>query len=254
MSGRFDFAYRELLTKILTQGDNISPRKRQTRELLGQHINLDSCQETLLLSPERALNYRFAIAEALWIISGSNLLEPIACVNQNYRHYSDDGVTLAGAYGPRLKSQLEYIVSLLTDDPNSRQAVATIWTPNPAPSLDIPCTISVQFLIRDGRLHSIWNMRSSDAWIGLPYDVFSFGLYSNYLACELGVLPGSMQLNFGSSHLYQEHIAAASELIQNELRIMYIPKYNTCSKVLKEASQKSTSKECLNHLFNMLAG
>jgi hypothetical protein len=90
-----------------------------------------------------------------------------------------------GAYGPRVVDQLRYVVDCLWKDPMSRQAVMEVWRPNPRESLDIPCTLTLQWLIRDGKLHCIDSMRSSDAWLGWVYDVFSFSMLSSCILLML---------------------------------------------------------------------
>ena len=102
--------------------------------------------------------------------------------------------------------------------PGSRQCVIQIWTPTPAPSKDIPCTLSWQLLARDGALHAVVTMRSSDIWLGMPYDFVSFSQLTNGLAGELGLVPGSLVFNLGSSHLYdRDREKAAGVLLQPSL-------------------------------------
>jgi thymidylate synthase len=217
------------------------------RILVGGSIS--DATDSLLVHSARNLNYRFAIAEALWILNGQNDLESLTKYNKKYAEFSDDGLTLAGAYGPRLKSQISHVVNSLRKDRDSRQAVATIWTPNPIRSKDIPCTISAQFLIRHGELYSIWNMRSSDAWLGLPYDLFSFGLYTNYIAAVLDIPTGPMQLNLGSSHLYQPHLDAAREVPLTDGGYVRIPKFWEAIDTLIAARDEPTKADCLARLI-----
>jgi thymidylate synthase len=145
-------------------------------------------------------------AEALWILDGSDQLSELVRYNPNMAAFSDDGVTLAGAYGPRIMPQIPYVVSKLREDRDTRQAALTIWTPSPAPSKDIPCTVAMDFKVRDGKLNLHVFMRSSDIWLGLPYDVFSFSCVA-YLVCSIlgDVTPGTLYLTAASSHLYERH-------------------------------------------------
>jgi thymidylate synthase len=217
-------------------GQETAPRGQKTREVLGVQVRVEDLLQNVLVHPVRDLNYRFLVAEWLWIMAGRDDVETLAKYNGEMRKFSDNGRYLAGAYGPRLRSafvlkpdgttwakcedQLTWCVQKLREDPDSRQAVATIWTPCPGQSKDVPCTVSVQFLLRQetpfyesGRLHAIWTMRSSDAWLGFPYDFFTFSMITNCVAGELGAKPGSLIMNLGSSHLYEEHWAKATELI-----------------------------------------
>lgn len=207
-------AYPTLLNIILSSPDvKIGRVGIWTKEALGIRLCISDVRQNVLVHPVRKLNYRFLLAEWLWITAGRSDVEVVAHYNSQVRKYSDDGVTFAGAYGPRLASQWDYVIEGLKKDGSSRQAVATIWTPNPAKSLDIPCTIACQFLIRRGHLHGIFTMRSSDAWLGIPHDVFTFCQLINMLAGELKAQPGQLILNLGSSHLYETHYKEAQELV-----------------------------------------
>lgn len=158
--------------------------------------------------PARDLNYRFMLAEWLWIQAGREDVTSIAGFNSKIANYSDDGVIFAGAYGPRLSKQWNYLLSTLRKDPDSRQAVATIFTPAPEATKDVPCTLSLQVFIRGGRMHGIMTMRSNDLWLGLPHDFFNFAQIVNWLAGSLDVLPGSMTIQAGSSHIYASNYEA----------------------------------------------
>lgn len=191
----------------------IAPRGLETREILGVHFVAHDLRRNLLVHPSRNLNYRFAIAELFWIAFGLDDLAILARYNKQMSRFSDDGLKLSGAYGPRLASQWEYIINILRKDPSTRQAVATIWSPNPAPSLDVPCTISLQWLLRENKLHVIATMRSSDVWLGVPYDAHVFSQLTNMLAGVLGVETGSLTMQLGSSHLYANNYEAAQNVL-----------------------------------------
>lgn len=212
----FGKAWLEVVTDVLHYGEMSSPRGKRTKELLGISIKVEESLNNLLVHPVRDLNYRFAVAEFFWITAGLEVLEPLARYNSRMREFSDDGQILAGAYGPRLMPQIEYVLRQLRK-PESRQAVATIWTPNPAASKDIPCTLSYQFLSRAGKIHGIVTMRSSDLWLGLPYDFYTFSQILNAVAGEIGLDPGSLTMQLGSAHLYEEHWHPALVVIQRPL-------------------------------------
>lgn len=197
--------YQAVISRILDDGRDVAPRGKRVKELLAVSVTIDDLRENILHNDARKLNYRYLVAEWLWIATGRAELSALTPYNSQMAKFSDDGVVLAGAYGPRLAPQWSYVIETLKKDPDTRQAVATIWAPNPMPSKDIPCTIALQFLLREGRLHTVATMRSSDAWLGLPYDVFTFSQLANSVAGELGVDTGSLTMQLASSHLYEEH-------------------------------------------------
>jgi thymidylate synthase len=80
----------------------------------------------------------------------------------------------------------------------------------------------MQFLLRNRRLNNIVTMRSSDAWLGIPYDVFNFSQMTNVIAAVLTHIKrqvievGALTLNLGSSHLYSQHWEKAREILKLE--------------------------------------
>jgi thymidylate synthase len=199
--------YFQHLHDIYFEGQKQTCRGYQTRELLHHTIRVPMSVPLVTIKARR-LGYRFACAEAAWILDGDNRLATIKPFSKTIHNFSDDGIFMSGAYGPKVVEQLSYVVDSLVQDPGSRQAVLTIWRERPRPSRDVPCTVSIQFLIRDGFLHIIDTMRSSDAWLGVPYDLFSFSMVGAAVALLLRdrgieVLLGDLYLCAGSAHLYE---------------------------------------------------
>ncbi|KKN13154.1 hypothetical protein LCGC14_1009230 [marine sediment metagenome] len=222
----------DLYRLLLNSGQVAIPRGRVTLEVTDVKIVLTNIQNNIFTDPRRDLNYRFMVAEFIWIMMGRMGLEFLTRYNPKIREFSDDGQTLRGAYGPRVMDQLPHVLNTLAEDPASRQAVINLWQDSPTPSKDIPCTLSLQFLIRDGQLHLIITMRSSDAWLGIPYDIYNFSMIQN---CVAGALRkntraphtqetweffedhptlGTLTLNLGSSHLYIKDAGKVTHLLE----------------------------------------
>ena len=213
-----DKEYIDLLAE-LDLGENWAPRCKRTLEIRGRQSRVNM-QEPVIWNPARKLNYKFMLSEALWVLSGSNQLRFNQTIEKIWTPYSNDGVTLDGAYGPMVSGQLRYVIDTLHEDPSSRQAVISIWRPNPRKSKDVPCTLTLQFLIRWPSIHCIASMRSSDAWLGWPYDVFVFSMIANYIAIaynqdlepDIKIDLGMLTLTAGSQHIYEEHFDLARTL------------------------------------------
>lgn len=230
-------AWHATLHSILESGVKVAPRKQATMEILNNSfsINMDY---PITHNPVRKLSYKFMAAEAYWIMTGDDSVEGIAPYNKNIAYYSDDGKTFFGAYGPRYIQQREYIIESLSADPNTRQAVLTIWIQNPPVSKDVPCTVSLTWNIRREAItgKQLLNchvfMRSSDAWLGLPYDMFNFSVLSYDICRALNsrpnrtginspiIHPGKLFMNLVSSHLYEQHwLDARNSLIERDKAI-----------------------------------
>lgn len=248
--------WKELLRQLIDEPEyESSPRGTKVKEVLGAQYKVQA--PAFVSLEERNLNYAFMFAEAAWIISGSNRLSGITPYMKKYENYSDEGVFLNGAYGPKIVDQLPYIVSCLKKDPDSRQAVINIWREKPSSSKDIPCTTTLQFLIRDNKLNMIVNMRSQDIVLGLVYDVFSFSMV---LCASLillrnenaSVRSGSVYLNIGSLHLYEtDEFKATSWLKSNKINeevikdveSLQLNSYDELIDQLRELSNKYLKKE-----------
>ncbi len=221
--------WRGLISDILARGNEVrqegrghEPRSRTTRELIG-HRTVWDMRRPLVLCPQRKIGRRFSAAEPAWILRGDNRVSSIAPYASYFRQLSDDGVRMSGAYGPRFVDQLPYILGCLRKDPTSRQAVVSLWRERPGPSADVACTLSLQWLIRNGALCCIASMRSSDAWLGVPYDVVSFSCMSAVVAINMrldGVVDrlGDLVLTAGSQHLYAIDREAARACSESALR------------------------------------
>lgn len=200
-------AWIHLLADIASAGERYSPRGIGTLEIIQKTIAVNMRYPVVLI-PERKLSYQFMAAEAYWILSGDDRVETIAPFNKHISKFSDDGDRFFGAYGPKVMAQTEYVVTKLVEDRDSRQAGLTIWRQNPPQTKDYPCTIAMFFYIRDGKLNCNVFMRSSDAWLGVPYDIFNFSMIAHYVCARLNingvvVSPGDLYLTMASSHMYE---------------------------------------------------
>jgi len=208
--------------------ESVYPRGIPCRELLCHRTVVDM-RRPVTHNFQRKLGHRFMAAEAWWILTGQNSVSSIAPY-ADIAKFSDDGMHFDGAYGPRVVDQVKYVVDTLVEDMNSRQAVMTIWRPNPRPSKDIPCTVSLQWIVRENVIHCIATMRSSDAWLGWPYDVFNFSCLTTYIVLLIRERPyiclqkqpgyantphlhlGNLYLTAGSQHLYETDLEAARDV------------------------------------------
>jgi thymidylate synthase len=219
--------YKELLTDIIEHGQDVRVRGLKCKELI-THETVVPMTAPVVTLLNRKLSHKFMATEAHWILTGDNKVAPVAREAKSIANYSDDGMFFNGAYGPEVISQITYICDMLLKDKSTRQAVMTIWRKNPRDSKDIPCTVSIQFIIREDKLHVIDNMRSSDAWLGWPYDIFNFsmlGLYVYSILKERGFKDklelGNIHLLAVSQHLYEKDIEKAKSVLATDEFIDY---------------------------------
>jgi thymidylate synthase len=204
---------------VLAAGKPAAPRGLPTVEVLGASLTLTDPRRRLVdVPPARVINPAFAVAEALWILSGSDD-QWIYLFNERLAQYADDS-RLMGAYGPRLRhwrgtiDQLAYVRQVLVEDPGTRRAVVQLYDPETDTQghKDVPCTLGHRFFLRDGLLHMHTTMRSQDLWLGFCYDIFAATILQELLAGWLGAGLGSYELSIDSLHLYRHDLAGAQQV------------------------------------------
>ncbi|MEU0520865.1 thymidylate synthase [Streptosporangium sp. NPDC006007] len=210
---RFEDAYTAVLEHVgVGYQQTIGARGNNARECLNISFVLDNPRDRIVYTPARRTNIVFCFAEALWYFWGRDDLDMIGYYAPSIAKVSADGTTLTGsAYGPKIfkpslsrGSQWDRIIRVLTDEPDSKRAVVSIFGPeellDPA-NPNVSCTLGMQFLLRKGFLHAVTYMRGNDAVIGLLNDVFSATLIQEFTAAHLGVKVGSYGHHVGSMHI-----------------------------------------------------
>lgn len=241
-----DKLYESLLDDVNNYPDFVcKPRGFNISEILGCTLCLTNPRSRIVGNVSRKVNYSFACAEFLWYWAGKNDLATVNFYNKKIADFSDDGRTLNSCYGLLMKghsgahvapfsseatnrvqlyNQWSNVVETLKSDPDSRRAIIQIYQPahgEIAASIgtkDVPCTLSLQFFIRDKSLHLFTTMRSNDVVWGIPYDVFSFTMLQECMLLELRA--AGLDIDLGryihtanSMHIYENH----SELVEATL-------------------------------------
>ena len=205
IANNMDTVYYELCQALLLKGDDVT----NTRELRNVQFTLTNVENNVVGNRDISLPYAFG--ELVWYFTGSNSVEFISKFGSLWKKISDDGVTSNSAYGYILMdkygfNQIQKIIELLRADPHSRRAVMNINVPNEnvIETKDEPCTIALQFLIRNNKLTCTTMMRSNDIWFGVPYDVIFFTEIQKYIAMELGIECGDYNHFATSLHAYEK--------------------------------------------------
>ncbi|MCL1673003.1 thymidylate synthase [Elizabethkingia ursingii] len=201
----------EVLKKIRKDGIEQTNSKGPNKELLGVYIKLTNPLNRISTSFSKSV-FVSPIGEFLWYMSGSNKLDFIEYYIKKYRDFSNNKESLNGAYGARLfnnendfSGQVKNVIELLKKKENTRQAVIQIFDKNDlliSKNLDIPCTCTLQFFIRDNKLVLFVTMRSNDVFVGLPHDIFCFTMLQEVIAKELKKEVGDYHHFIGSCHYY----------------------------------------------------
>ena len=167
--------------------------------------------ERVLFEEIRDANPFFHFMESVWMLAGRNDLEYVVNYNKRMSEYSDDGVTLHGAYGYRwIKhftfDQLDIIVKRLKDNPDDRRCVLQMWDPKVDLNRDgvaVPCKTAIYFKVRDGKLNMTVSNRSNDViWGTFGANVVHMSILQEYVARSIGVKVGVYNQVSDSFHVY----------------------------------------------------
>lgn len=222
-----DEMYRATLCEVYHEFEFInSPRGNREREIIGYSAKIKDSTDRFCMNPIRKQNIIFNYAEALWYLSGSNDLSFIEYYAPSMKKYSSDGMTLPGTgYGPKLLhfgdnnlNQIRRAIDIFDhDDRDSKRVFLQIFDANEdlyRRNIDVSCTLGLQLLIRDNRLHAVAFMRANDAYVGFLSDIFSFTFLQEYIASVLGCDVGSYTHTVGSLHVYDENVRRVEQVIR----------------------------------------
>jgi thymidylate synthase len=167
------------------------------------------------------LNQRIAAAEAVQLIGGFSSPEWLAGLAPQFERYREPSGEFWGAYGPRVDIQSDHMLRKLREDRWTRQAVAAIWKSpldNELDKKDYPCTVAIGVSTNPSFTHDALDMnvtmRSNDAWLGLPYDMFQFTQYQWSLSRVALTEPGTYTHTAWSMHLYEQDLDASYSVME----------------------------------------
>lgn len=234
----------EVFERLISQGTKVSSSKGNNRELGGVLLELTNPRARLSRTEVKGTLFS-CLGEFLWYLSGSNQLSFIKNYLSKYGKFSDDGRTTYGAYGPRLFNmrggydQVANIISLLKKKPSTRQAVIQIFDARDLlkPHKDLPCTCTIQFMLRDSKLDVFATMRSNDVFLGFPHDVFAFTMLQEVIARSIKKDIGTYKHSVGSLHVYDKDLPKIGKYLkegwQETIAMPPIPKGDPWKSVKK---------------------
>lgn len=203
--------------QALLEAPQVAPRGMKVREVADRvSVVIARPQAGFVNVQGRKLNHAITAIEGCSLVGQVSVPEAIIDRVGAFAPYANDGI-FWGAYGSRIAGDLGQLVNLLQRDPDSRQAVLSIFDSDRdlgrQDLKDVPCTVAIQFFVRNDE-HPMYSapalnmwvvMRSNDAWLGLPYDLGQFSLLQFAVANALGVRVGTYTHSVGSMHLYERN-------------------------------------------------
>ena len=225
--------YRSLIKELLDAPFKPDRTGTGTYSLFGKTLEHDmSAGFPLLLS--KKVSFKAAKFELLWILQGRTDMEYLRENGINYwdddykRSGRTDG-TLGPVYGKQWRNfngvdQLQRIIIGIMTRPESRRLIVNAWNPSELHQMALPpCHYGFQVYINDNKLDLMWQQRSADVFLGLPYDIAMYGLLLELLAKGAGYKPGRLIAQLGDCHLYSNHREQSKELLSRQLNGKILP-------------------------------
>ena len=110
------------------------------------------------------------------------------------------------------KDQIKELIKNIKENTTSRRLMVSAWNVDELEDVVLPpCHYGFQCYVNDGKLSLMWNQRSVDTFLGLPFNIASYGTLLLLLCEETNLEPGELIGNLGDTHLYKNHIEQAEE-------------------------------------------
>ena len=238
--------YINLLCDTLKKGEYKKGRNGNTYSVFGQMISFYNIHKSFPLLTTKKMFTKGIIEEILWFLRGSTDAKELqkqgvkiwdGNSSREYldsiglSHYSEG--ELGPVYGWQWRNfgkrynkeddndgfdQLKYIIQELMKPENSRRAVLSGWNPTQLSEMALPpCHILYTFYKNKNGISCMMNMRSSDLFLGLPFNIASTSILTHIIAKVLHVNPIDISITITDAHIYEEHIDAVNEQVKNKI-------------------------------------
>jgi thymidylate synthase len=232
--------YLDLVKHVLESGNQKGDRTGTgTKSVFGYQMRFDLAEGFPMVTTKK-LHLKSIIYELLWFLKGDT---NIKYLQENgvkiWDAWADENGDLGPVYGHQWRNwnseeidQITELINELKTNPNSRRMLVSAWNPSVLPdnsksfSENVsnnkaalpPCHAFFQFYVSDGKLSCQLYQRSADIFLGVPFNIASYALFTMMIAqvCELGV--GEFIHTFGDAHIYNNHFE------QMELQLSREPK------------------------------
>lgn len=236
MITKYNRDYHFLLNDIIRNGEIILNKRTNTKvkTLYHKQISIDLSNRKVPMINTRKMYPRSAAAELAWTIKGSQETYFIKKYSKMWSKFEDKPGIVIPAYGYRWqyhfnRNQLNLAIKALELERSNRQIFISAWDPsedgltNIGKYKNVPCPIGFMLNVdQNNKLNMSVIMRSSDAVVGLPYDIMMYAMLNIILANTLSINPGVLTIYLNNVHIYEPHFDSAKIMVQDN----YIERYN----------------------------
>ena len=232
--------YHDLVKHVLENGNEKGDRTGTgTKSVFGHQIRFDLSEGFPMVTTKK-LHLKSIVYELLWFINGDT---NIKYLQENgvkiWNSWADENGDLGPVYGHQWRNwnsdevdQLEDVISTLKNNPNSRRMLVSAWNPSVLPDTSKsfsenvangkaalpPCHAFFQFYVADGKLSCQLYQRSADIFLGVPFNIASYALFTMMIAQVCGYEVGEFIHTFGDAHIYNNHKEQLELQLSRDLR------------------------------------
>ncbi|SEP98932.1 thymidylate synthase [Flavobacterium urocaniciphilum] len=232
--------YHDLVKHVLENGNQKGDRTGTgTISVFGYQMRFDLSEGFPMVTTKK-LHLKSIIHELLWFLKGET---NIAYLKENgvkiWDEWADENGDLGPVYGHQWRNwnseeidQITELIETLKTNPNSRRMLISAWNPSVLPDTSVsfaenvangkaalpPCHAFFQFYVADGKLSCQLYQRSADIFLGVPFNIASYALFTMMVAQVCGFEAGEFIHTFGDAHIYNNHIEQVNLQLSREPR------------------------------------
>ena len=229
--------YHDLLREVLQYGEQKGDRTGTgTISLFGKMVTYDLEGGRLPLVTTKKVNWKAALKELLWFISGSTNINDLD--SKIWNEWATDDGELGPVYGKQWTdwngvNQLDYVIDTIKNNPTSRRIILEGWNVSDLPDESLspqenvkngkmalpPCHKTYQFNVVGNKLDLMMYIRSSDLFLGNPFNTIQGALLVNMICGVIDdINPGKLTVVMGDAHIYNNHIEQVKEQLSRDIR------------------------------------
>jgi len=232
--------YHDLVKHVLENGAVKQDRTGTgTKSVFGYQMRFDLSEGFPMVTTKK-LHLKSIIYELLWFLNGDT---NIKYLQENgvriWNEWADENGNLGPVYGHQWRNwnseeidQISEIIETLKTNPDSRRMLVSAWNPSVLPDTSKsfsenvangkaalpPCHAFFQFYVAEGKLSCQLYQRSADIFLGVPFNIASYALFTMMMAQVCGYKPGDFIHTFGDAHIYSNHFEQLELQLSRDIR------------------------------------
>tara|TARA_B110000967_G_scaffold171882_1_gene182613 strand:+ start:2386 stop:3210 length:825 start_codon:yes stop_codon:yes gene_type:complete len=232
--------YLDLVSHVLENGNEKGDRTGTgTKSVFGYQMRFDLSEGFPMVTTKK-LHLKSIIYELLWFLKGDTNIDYLTENGVKiWNAWADENGDLGPVYGHQWRNwnsdeidQITEVIETLKTNPNSRRMLVSAWNPSVLPDTSKsfsenvannkaalpPCHAFFQFYVNDGKLSCQLYQRSADIFLGVPFNIASYALFTMMVAQVCGYEAGEFIHTFGDAHIYSNHIEQVETQLSRDLR------------------------------------